>query len=329
MDRDDVLEFELPPGWTQNRPTMDAPEPTFSDPNGNDYTLAELEALFAHEDPSAHALALADGSAADPYTSFDVDTDAFKQELTRRQVNRNVLIAWLWDALEVGTDYGIIRDKKGNLISDKPSLFQPGAEKIAGYLNLRHTFPDNAKLVDAAIEGKPLRDIVVRCFLMNSAGVIVGEGTGARSASQFGSELLNTRIKMAQKSAFVDAVKRCGGLSEIFSQDLEPDEERKAPIAETVDSDYLLTKARQLFGDENAEKVLESLALRKFKIAGGNWRLIPAFRVGDAIKSLEQKLAQNPDLMPVPPAEKGAPDPEPEPEPDPDPPADDEPEASS
>jgi hypothetical protein len=62
--------------------------------------------------------------------------------------------------------------------------------------------------------------VALVCELTTAAGVVVAEGRGARHRDQdFGD--VNKTLKMVQKSAQTDAVLRCAGLSEIFTQDLE------------------------------------------------------------------------------------------------------------
>jgi hypothetical protein len=52
---------------------------------------------------------------------------------------------------------------------------------------------------------------------------------------------------------------------------------------------YLLAKAETLFGRGEGEGVLTSLAIRRFRIADGDWRLIPKNRMAYAIQALEKK----------------------------------------
>ena len=54
---------------------------------------------------------------------------------------------------------------------------------------------------------------------------------------------------------------------------------------------YLLSKADSLFPDKG-DAVLMSLARRRFGFDSGDWHLIPAMRLQDAIRSLEEKSAE-------------------------------------
>lgn len=209
---------------------------------------------------------------------MDSDPDSLDASLRRRRKNRDALMEWLWGALVSTVDYGQIKP------SQKPSLWQPGAEKLCGYLDLTPSFPDAERYVNMAAEGLVIGDIVVRCFLTDATGRMVGEGMGAREREQ--TPKLNDRIKMAQKSALIDAVKRCAGLSEVFTQD-EADEGAGGPLDKDA-RNYLEQKAQTLFGDQ-ADQVLMSLARRRFGFDDGNWHQIPQLRLPDAIRSLEEK----------------------------------------
>ena len=213
---------------------------------------------------------------------MDSDPDQLDKSLARRRKNRTALMDWLWGTLVQGVDYGQIKP------TQKPALWQPGAEKLCGYLDLIPSFPDAARYVEVACEGGKIGDIVVRCYLTDASGRQVGEGMGAREPEQ--TPKLNDRIKMAQKSALIDAVKRCAGLSEVFTQD-EGDEGAGAPIDKEA-RNYLLDKAQALFG-EKGDAVLMSLARRRFGFDSGDWHLIPAMRLQDAVRSLEEKAAEN------------------------------------
>ena len=70
------------------------------------------------------------------------------------------------------------------------------------------------------IEGKKVSHIILRCEIYNDNGNVIAEGIGARSVEQ-DKGALNKALKMAKKSALIDATLQAGGLSEIFTQDLE------------------------------------------------------------------------------------------------------------
>lgn len=161
--------------------------------------------------PNAQAVAISDASP------FDVDPAQFKAGLDRRRENRTALMGWVRDALVDGTDYGTI--KIGGRTA-KASLWKPGAEKIAGMLNLTASFPNLTRYEDMAIEGKEIDLVILRCEIHNGSGSVIAEGIGSRSVKAEKGDV-NKTLKMAAKSAFIDGILRAGGLSEIFTLDME------------------------------------------------------------------------------------------------------------
>jgi hypothetical protein len=164
---------------------------------------------------------------------MDIDPEDFRSALTRRSTNRNVLLEWVLNNLKEGVDYGRIHVVKKSSCSNpnctydvnprhwsKPNLFKPGAEKIAGMLGITPDFPALVDYERAAIEGREIKSIVLRCNMLDASDRIIGQGIGARSVlDDYGD--LNKALKMAKKSAHVDATLSTGGLSEIFTQGLE------------------------------------------------------------------------------------------------------------
>src|SRR5437773_763698 len=108
-----------------------------------------------------------------------------------------------------GKDYHIIKEKK--------SLAKGGAEKIASIFGWTATFGKDTEVMEAMPEVKGL--IAFVCNLSKSDNTI-GQGRGAATLLKNANDP-NKTIKMAQKSAYIDAVIRASGLSDIFTQDLE------------------------------------------------------------------------------------------------------------
>jgi hypothetical protein len=177
-------------------------------------------------------------AAANP---LDLPAEHFRAGLDRRKANRAALMEWIRDALIEGTDYGRIhvvgrnRCRLGSRCENsahfsKPSLFKPGAEKICGMLGVTVHFPTLDDYEQAALHGVELAQIIMRCEIHDAAGRVVADGVGARALKQdFGD--VNKALKMAEKSAHIDATLRMAGLSEVFTQDLEdmrPDEPTQA-----------------------------------------------------------------------------------------------------
>ncbi len=107
-----------------------------------------------------------------------------------------------------GKDYHIIKDRK--------SLAKGGAEKIASIFKWTAKFEKDTDSLEMLGNLKGL--VAFKCTLEN--GQFVGEGRGAASLIRNANDP-NKTLKMAQKSAFIDAVLRASGLSDFFTQDLE------------------------------------------------------------------------------------------------------------
>ncbi|EGV16435.1 hypothetical protein [Thiocapsa marina] len=156
------------------------------------------------------------GQSVDLASPLDLPIELFKEGLERRSNNRAMLLSWIRSALTEGVDFGIIPTKNGNA---KKSLWKPGAEKIAGMLGVvgRFTFQDLDSLL---AQGVIPEYVVVHCQLVDTTSRVLAQGVGARSLKKDYGDL-NKALKMAEKSAHIDAVLRLGGLSEVFTQDIE------------------------------------------------------------------------------------------------------------
>ena len=148
---------------------------------------------------------------------LDLPAEVFRAGLDRRKENRAALMEWVRAALVEGVDYGRIQTKRG---PSKPSLWKPGAEKICGMLGVTVHFPTLHDYEQAALHGVELKQIIMRCELHDASGRVVADGVGARSLKQDYGDI-NKALKMAEKSAHIDATLRMAGLSEVFTQDLE------------------------------------------------------------------------------------------------------------
>lgn len=165
---------------------------------------------------------------------FDQDVATFRTNLERRKDNRTALTDWLKESLVEGIDFGRLhvvskskcqfaaRGESQNCKEEshwsKPIMFKPGAEKVCGMLGVTVHYPTLSAFEQATIDGKKIENIILRCELRNGAGQVVAEGVGARSVEKDYNDL-NKSLKMAEKSAHIDATLRMGGLSELFTQD--------------------------------------------------------------------------------------------------------------
>lgn len=179
---------------------------------------------------------------------LDLPAEQFKAGLDRRKANRELLMEWLRSALVEGVDFGRIhvasKDRcqfaRQGRVKDcgdphhwsKPSLFKPGAEKITGMLGMTVHYPSLPDYEQAVLNGIALTTVMLRCELRDAHGRPVAEGVGARSVGQDYGDI-NKTLKMAEKSAHIDATLRLAGLSEIYTQDIEdrPVVEEEAQVA--------------------------------------------------------------------------------------------------
>ncbi len=253
---------------------MAKPKPaTKSLPQTGEDTLPRIEGLPSVTIETSYSQI----AAASP---FDLPIEVFADGLERRRQNRLAIMNWLRGALVEGTDYGRIhmagkdkcvyaRSGQAELCQtpghwSRPSLFKTGAEKICGMLGITVHFPSLDDYERAALDGLSLRTIILRCELHDGQGRIVAEGVGARNVQQDYGDL-NKSLKMAEKSALIDATLRLAGLSEVFAQDLEDmaeipmtamngDEQEPAPS---------LLSAAQL---EHLEQRIEALRLDRNRV---------------------------------------------------------------
>ena len=148
---------------------------------------------------------------------LDIPTQEFQAGLERRKANRRVLMDWIKSALIKDHDYGSIQI---NGRPSKASLFKPVAVKIFGMLGIIPTFPNLHRYEEMALAGKEVKTIILKCELTTSDGRVIASGIGARPVGQDNGDI-NKALKMASKSAHIDATLRAAGLSEIFTQDIE------------------------------------------------------------------------------------------------------------
>jgi hypothetical protein len=114
----------------------------------------------------------------------------------------------------------------------KPSLYKAGADFICDLLVARDEY--EADMNGWEQLGKPKETFVYACRLYSRAnGELIGEGRGVRSVGQKGGDA-NNAIKMAKKSAKVDAVLNAYGLSDLFTQDTEDMPPRAAEAPPTT-----------------------------------------------------------------------------------------------
>lgn len=146
----------------------------------------------------------------------DISTPILAQE--NKPVNLDIWLEQRKDFIEKvktitkeGLDYHVIKGKK--------SLAKGGAEKIASIFRWTARFEKDTDVMDAFSQTVKGGFIAFVCNLEKD-NTLMGQGRGAAMLSGNSGDL-NKTIKMAQKSAYIDAVIRASGLSDIFTQDLE------------------------------------------------------------------------------------------------------------
>jgi len=141
------------------------------------------------------------------------------EQIMTNVVQHRILNELIIDKLEPGLDYGYIEyEKDGRMVTTKPFLWKPGAEKILKFTNMK------AKIKDVKLGEK---GVVVQVEVINKNGDTIADGIGGCEigGSKRGFKELNVAVKMAKKRALIDAVLTAFGLSSRFTQDADIVEE--------------------------------------------------------------------------------------------------------
>ncbi|MGZ5051561.1 MAG: DnaJ domain-containing protein [Methylobacter sp.] len=213
--------------------------------------------------------------AANP---LDLPAAMFQEGLTRRKQNRAALMAWIRDALVDGSDFGRVhianrsrcpdsRNCKNPSHYSKASLFKPGAEKICGMLGLTVRYPTLPEYERAALTGTQLSQIIIRCEIIDGSGRVVADGIGARIIAQDNGDI-NKSLKMAEKSAHIDATLRMAGLSEVFTQDIEDMVQRREAESIRQAESLLNNNAEAISKDQlrQLEQKIKELGLDRARV---------------------------------------------------------------
>jgi len=146
-------------------------------------------------------------------------SSALEASLTEWSKQRAVITRYIQQHFVDGTDYYTI--KVGGR-ETKPTLGKPGAEKFLSLFQLQASFRKDGDTWDML--GQPTGVLCYVCALTTRSGEVVGEGRGVRDIKKDGGDI-NKAVKMAQKSAQIDAILRTGALSDAFTQDLEDEKD--------------------------------------------------------------------------------------------------------
>lgn len=198
----------------------------------------------------------------------DYDIDAFLEK-------RKEFITKVNAIMVEGKDFHVIQGKK--------SLAKGGAEKIASIFGWVAKFAMDTDTYGMLKVAQKDAFVCYRCYLVKPGGKIaedgrlhsIGEGRGAAILSKNAGDP-NKTIKMAQKSAFIDAVLRASGLSDFFTQDLEDmnghdmstqQTENKSGASATPKQKGFIMKLRDTKGvqDKITAKMVDGLTLMEAK----------------------------------------------------------------
>ena len=193
--------------------------------------IKETETLKKYSKPPGDPPGTGSGGTVSvfPNAPLDMPVETFKKAMNRREENRAELLRWIKDNLVAGIDFGRIHiveqcpfaiHGNPNLCEDAshysdPILWKGGAERILSVLGLTVHFPNISQYEMGCAHKHEITTVVLKCELRTSNGTVVGEGTGARHIKQDNFNL-NATIKMAAKSAMIDATIRVGGLTSLF-----------------------------------------------------------------------------------------------------------------
>lgn len=179
--------------------------------------------------------------------------------LEKEAETRKLINDYISNNLKEGTDfYKLTIGGK----ESKPSLSKPGSEKFMSLFHLRAEFEKDEDTWNMA--GQKVGLFCYICKLYTKVGQLVGEGRGARDVQKDGGDV-NKAIKMAQKSAQIDAILRTGALSDLFTQDLEDMKETATipaddlPIKQQIMS--LLKKLGRIGNNADREEIEKAVKL--------------------------------------------------------------------
>lgn len=180
-----------------------------------------------------------EGGAVAVFNPLDAQPIAFKQALQSRQENYDNLAMHLRGMLVLDKDFGQIHVMpKGKCPEpwsctnashySKHQLFAAGADKVLGMLGLGTRYPGEEDLMRAAMTGKPLLEVILKCQIVDRQDQVIAEGMGACAREEMNGSLNNT-VKRAAKRARVDAVMRLPSISALFETDFLAEIASKKP----------------------------------------------------------------------------------------------------
>jgi hypothetical protein len=190
------------------------------------YTLAELSdaaapvggTAFSRNEMIAAIPERFTEDTGSPDTTIWPDGEEMQTIVERAEGHRYVFESWIKRNMRPGIHFGII--PVDGQEPGKPTLLKPGAELVALLYGWRFHF--TADLDSLSMYGPGIGGVFAYvCHVIDRESRTVGQGRGVAELRETGMSNANKTVKMAEKRAMVDAVLRCAGLSQWFTQDLE------------------------------------------------------------------------------------------------------------
>jgi len=201
-----------------------------------------------------------------PATS-SLDARALMESMATWKEQRQLLARYIKEQLTDGVDYYTLRIKGRDT---KPTLSKAGSEKFLAIFKLTATFQQDQ--ATWTMLGSKEGVLCYTCTLLTRDGQVVGEGRGARTLTQDQGDI-NKAVKMAQKSAQIDAILRTGCLSDVFTQDInEPEETPQKPTTPAKPSSQDLrariwAKVQELAPDVKTREACETVVSMRTGLA--------------------------------------------------------------
>lgn len=166
---------------------------------------------------------------------FDPQLPISKSDLATVKARRKTLKAFIKSEMVEGIDFGTIAGTKN------PSLYKPGAEKLAQLFGLGARFPLREHAIDHHANFAMFTYTCEIYHLRTGTAIAQCEGLcnslekqyryrivdGAREETQIG-DILNTLMKMGQKRAYVGGIIQATGASDFYTQDIDSPEDAKS-----------------------------------------------------------------------------------------------------
>jgi hypothetical protein len=164
-------------------------------------------------DPQEEAFYEATGEDKEGYTKRHLakleDSPDLAVQIQTETRKRELLTAYIEANMKEGMDFYKLTIQGRE---SKPSLSKSGSEKFLSLFALQARFKKDDQTWEML--GRPAGVICYVCELYAKHGTLVGEGRGARAVDK--DRDVNKAIKMAAKSAQIDAILRTGALSLTF-----------------------------------------------------------------------------------------------------------------